>query len=172
MSRSTGVCLSIRLLSQTETEGYPPLTLGIGFYINLPAGAVTALLLMLFFRPRERKLATTTAFQKIQKLDLIGCSLFTPACIMLLLALQWGGTRYSWKSATAIDLFCGCAPLLGTFIAWQHHKGSEAMIPLSILSQRTVLSNCLSMLFQIGRALLLTYYLQSSFKSSKARAKQ
>ncbi|KAF8542650.1 major facilitator superfamily domain-containing protein [Trichophaea hybrida] len=113
------------------------------FYINLPAGAVTALLLMLFFRPRERKLASATHFQNIQKLDLIGCSLFMPACTMLLLALQWGGSRYLWNSAVVIGLFCGCVPLLGIFIGWQHHKGSEAMIPLGILSQRTVLSSCM-----------------------------
>ncbi|KAF8246625.1 putative MFS multidrug transporter [Wilcoxina mikolae CBS 423.85] len=137
------------------------------FYINLPVGAVTALLLMLFFRPRECKLATATPFQKIQKLDLIGCSLFMPACTMLLLALQWGGARYPWNSAVVIGLFCGCVPLLGIFIGWQHHQGSEAMIPLGILSQRTVLSSCVSMLFQMGGALLLTYYLPIWFQAVK-----
>ncbi|KAL9065886.1 MAG: hypothetical protein Q9161_007939 [Pseudevernia consocians] len=40
-------------------------------------------------------------------LDLVGFSIFAPALIMLLLALQWGGTTFAWNSSQIIGLFCG-----------------------------------------------------------------
>src|ERR1700722_20350750 len=62
----------------------------IGFYINLPAGAATALLLVLFFHPGERETSKLLFTQKLEYLDLLGFLIFIPAAIMLLLAVQWG----------------------------------------------------------------------------------
>ncbi|KAF8247984.1 MFS general substrate transporter [Wilcoxina mikolae CBS 423.85] len=86
------------------------------FYINLPIGILTALLLTLFFHPRNYT-STTTSLQKLAQLDLPGFILFLPSCVMLLLGLEWG---------------------------------ASAMIRLKILSQRTVASSCVAILFQMG----------------------
>jgi hypothetical protein len=123
---------------------------------------------MVVFQPPERKACTTTtALQKLQKLDFVGCSLFGSGCVMLLLAIQWGGVDYPWNSPTIIGLFCGFVPVIGIFFWWQHYKGIDAMIPLAILSQRTVSFSCVTMLFQMGGALLITYYLPMWFQVVK-----
>jgi len=137
------------------------------FYINLPCGAITALLLVTVFQPKENKLATSTTFYKLQKLDLIGCLFFVPPCIMLLLGIQWGGNNYPWKSREVIGLLCGCVPLFGVFLAWEHHKGTEAMIPLRMFKQRTFAASCITMFFQMGGSLLMTYYLPIWFQVVK-----
>ena len=71
--------------------------------------------------------------------------LFAPTVIMLFLALEWGGTKYAWKSATVIGLFCGSFGNLLLFLAWKHRVGAEAMIPLHLLKNRIVWSSCLNM---------------------------
>ncbi|KAK8124341.1 MFS transporter [Apiospora kogelbergensis] len=101
------------------------------FYINLPCGAVIALFLLLVPMPHYRIVGggSYTLLQKLRKLDLIGFVLFTPAVIMLILALQRGGTYYPWASPTIIGLFCGAFGNLLVFLFWEHCRGAEAMIP-------------------------------------------
>ncbi|KAF8246149.1 MFS general substrate transporter [Wilcoxina mikolae CBS 423.85] len=137
------------------------------FYINLPCGFVTAVLLIFVFHPKLRKLAALTTIDKLQKLDILGCLFFVPPCIMLLLGIQWGGNNYPWKSGQVLGLIIGCIPLFCIFIAWEHHKGSDAMVPLGIIRQLTVATSCLTMFFQMGGALLMTYYLPIWFQVVK-----
>jgi len=97
------------------------------FYINLPCGAVIALFLLIVPIPDYRVDGdgTESVSQSLRKLDLIGFLLFTPAVVMFILALQWGGTDYTWDSATVIGLFCGALGNLLVFLAWEHRVGAE-----------------------------------------------
>jgi MFS family permease len=139
------------------------------FYINLPAGAaMAALLLSIRIPDRVVKEDKDAPFkQTLRKLDLLGSALFASMIIMFLLALQWGGTLYPWKSATVIGLFLGSCGVLCIFIAWERHQGSRAMIPLSMLRKRVVYSSCLTMFFTLGSVIILTYYLPIWFQTVK-----
>ena len=109
------------------------------FYINLPIGAFTVLAIMIFFKPPNRKMDDTlTARDKLAKFDLIGTALLLPAVICLLLALQWGGTQYPWKSARIISLFCVFGVLAIGFIYVQITSGERATLPMRILKQRSI----------------------------------
>ena len=72
-------------------------------YINLPVGGVVAALLVFTSVPDQNaKDKPSVVVRELHKrLDLIGFVLFAPAVTMLLLALQWGGNVYAWKSATS-----------------------------------------------------------------------
>ncbi|KAG4443062.1 hypothetical protein IFR05_001458 [Cadophora sp. M221] len=139
------------------------------FYINLPVGAIVALCLVLIHIPDIRGDSTTrpkhTFNSLFHDLDLIGFSLFAPTVTMFLLALQWGGVSYPWKSATVIGLFCGAAGLLAVFLAWEHKKGDEAMIPLAMVRKRIVWSAGLSTFFLFGSLLGQAYYLSIYFQA-------
>jgi len=87
---------------------------------------------------------------------------------MLLLALQWGGSKYPWNSATIIGLLCGAAAMLCVFIAWEHRMRGEAMLPLNMLSQRIVYSSCLASTFQFGGMQIIAYYLPVWFQVIKS----
>jgi hypothetical protein len=138
------------------------------FYINLPIGAVTFLFLIFFFRPPTRIADSTTILQKLAKIDLIGAVLFIPATIMFLLALQWGGNQYPWKSATIIGLFLGGGGLVAVFMGWQHFKGDNAMIPPRLITQRTIFVACFINFFAMGAVLTSVYYLPEWFQVIKA----
>ncbi|KAM6480882.1 major facilitator superfamily domain-containing protein [Trichoderma sp. SZMC 28011] len=87
---------------------------------------------------------------RVKDLDLVGAFLFIPAIVMVLLALQWGGSAYPWRSATIIGLFLGFGGLLAVFVGWEVHKGDDAMIPPSILLTRTVAFSCLTLAMSLG----------------------
>jgi MFS family permease len=138
------------------------------FYLNLPCGAGTFLALLLFFQPPERQNKTSlTLVQKVLKLDLIGCFLFVPAIIMILLALQWGGGNYAWNSSTIIGLFCGAGATLIVFLFWEYRQGDAAMLPLSLLTNLSIISSCLYGLFLLGAYVAVGYYLPEWFQIVK-----
>ncbi|KAH8125755.1 major facilitator superfamily domain-containing protein [Trichoderma asperelloides] len=137
------------------------------FYINLPIGAVAGLVLILVFNPPTRAIETDPIARRIRALDLIGASLFIPAILMALLALQWGGSTYAWKSATIIGLFLGFGGLCVVFVLWQIYKGEEAMLPMTILLNRTVAFSSLTLAFAYGAIFSVVYYLPEWFQVVK-----
>ena len=115
--------------------------------------------------PKRPKGGTITTILK--KLDLVGFGLFAPAAIQVLLALEWGGTRYPWHSSKIIGLFCGSGATLFVFLLWQWHMDDGAMIPFSAIRQKIVWSSCLVMLFFFGSVMASVYYLPIWFQSVK-----
>ena len=83
---------------------------------------------------------------------------------MLWLALDFGGNRWAWDSATIIGLLCGSVATFAVFAAWSHRKGDRAMLPFSTLRLRVVWSSCLTILMLAGTLLVLTYYLPLYFQ--------
>ena len=137
------------------------------FYINLPVGAVTLVTLVLFLKPPERATDQSTLREKLLRIDIIGCAMFIPTIVMTLLAVQWGGHQYPWNSATVVGLLCGSAGLLAVFLVWEHHKGDDAMIPFSILLNRSVLLSCFAIVFIMGTYLVSIYYIPEWFQVIK-----
>lgn len=62
---------------------------------------------------------------------------------MFLLALQFGSAgTYAWSSSQVIGLFVGAGVLALVFFAWEYNQGDKAMLPGSLLRQRTVWASC------------------------------
>ncbi|KAF5664221.1 major facilitator superfamily transporter [Fusarium circinatum] len=138
------------------------------FYINLPIGAICAVLILFVHMPDHRASRDESTMQILKtKLDFAGFVLFCPSIVMLLLALQWGGLEYPWDSATVIGLFCGGGVLFIIFIYWEHRVGSEAMIPLPIVRTREVWASCLSQSFLFSTVMVASYYFPVYFQSAK-----
>ncbi|OJJ68159.1 hypothetical protein ASPBRDRAFT_47103 [Aspergillus brasiliensis CBS 101740] len=133
------------------------------FWVNLPPGALTLLVMLCFFRPPSIQRDRTTV-QRIVDLDLIGCAVFVPAIFMLLLAMMWGGTKESWDSATTIGLFVGSGVMLIIFVSWEGYKGEDAMVPGNIVSRRTITFSVLFSFFHFGSVGILNYYLPEWFQ--------
>ena len=140
-----------------------------GFWINLPAGAVVASILFFVHIPQRiaARVASANWRDAAMELDLPGFALFVPSTIMLLLPLQWGGTKYAWSNATIIGLFCGSAANYAIFAYWEYRQGDRAMIPASLMKQRIVWCSALLMLFYFGAQLIVSYYLAIYFQAVK-----
>jgi MFS family permease len=136
------------------------------FYINLPFGAVTVASFVPIRMPEQTKRPWTprTLFWD---LDLPGFAIFAPACVMLLLAVNWGGTEYAWSSATIIGMLCGGLVTFGIFAFWELRQQEQAMIPPSILRRRGVYVSSLLGFLHGGAMLVLIYYLVLWFQVIK-----
>jgi MFS family permease len=139
------------------------------FYINLPIGGLAAVFLIIINIPdRIDSSANRPPLRKIlRQLDIFGFVLFAPFAVMLLLAMQWGGVKYPWDSATIIGLFCGSAGMLLVFGAWEYRVGEGAMIPLYMVRQHIIWSSCLTIGCFFGSLLSLTFYLPIYFQAVK-----
>lgn len=140
------------------------------FYINLPLGIVTITVLLFMFNPPKRAVENETIGRRIKKLDLPGVAVFVPAIFMILLALQWGGIKYSWNSGRIIGLFIAAAVVLVLFGVYQWRRGDMAMIPPSILTNRTVLLASISAMFGMGAQSIFGLWMPEWFQVWRLRS--
>ena len=61
-------------------------------------------ILFFFKSPKQELPHHDSIHDLIMSFDPVGTALFLPAIIALLLALQWGGTKYSWGSGPVVGL--------------------------------------------------------------------
>ncbi|KAF7361116.1 DHA14-like major facilitator [Mycena sanguinolenta] len=138
------------------------------FYINLPIGAVTLLVIIFLFKMPKHgqvKHEPATFMERAQNFDPFGVGVFIPAIVSLLLALQWGGSKYPWKSGRIIALFVVFGVLILVFIRIQFWKQDAATIPPRILKQRSIWSGAF-FAFSTGAAFfVLTFYLPIWFQA-------
>ncbi|KAF8863427.1 putative HC-toxin efflux carrier [Acephala macrosclerotiorum] len=138
------------------------------FFINLPIGAITMVVIAIFFKAPERAAVADLGWKaRVKEFDLYGTVVFIPAIISLLLALQWGGTKYEWGSWRIILLFVFFGILIIAFTSIQFWKQDVATIPPQIMKKRSMwsaawFSFCMGSFF-----LLLVYFLPIWFQAVK-----
>ena len=126
------------------------------FWINLPLGlAALAMssrtLRRVPFRPRQHTL------------DILGAALMISAAIALLLALNWGGTRYPWLS-WQIGALAACRRRLWMLFAWRLVATPEPFLPLTILNNPVVRCASLSGACCMGVLVGLTIFVPLYFE--------
>ncbi|KAJ7618239.1 major facilitator superfamily domain-containing protein [Mycena rosella] len=138
------------------------------FFINLPIGAITLLVMIFMFKsPHQDKGEAMTLKQRLGQFDPIGSIIIIPAVVSLLLALQWGGSTYAWKSARIIALFVVFGVLTLVFIAVQAWKQETATVPPRIIKIRSIWSGAWFALFQGATFFVFVYYLPIWFQAIK-----
>lgn len=139
-----------------------------GFYINLPIGAVTFAVIALFFTSPVRKKEESVGMkERLNQLDPIGTALFIPAIVCLLLALQWGGSKYPWKDGRIIALFVIFGILIIGFVAIQFWKQDNATVPPRILKNRSIAAGVWFSFCIGGAFFVLVYFLPIWFQAIK-----
>ncbi|KAI9814735.1 MAG: MFS sugar transporter [Pycnora praestabilis] len=138
------------------------------FYINLPIGAITFVVIFLFFKAPSRKKVASLGFkERVKQFDIIGTAVFLPAIILLLLALQWGGSKYAWGSARIIVLLVIAVLLLVAFVAIQFWKGDTATVPPRIISKRSIAFGAWFAFSLGGAFFVMVYYIPIWFQAIK-----
>lgn len=99
------------------------------FYINVPFGLVSALLLMLSFKENVER--------RKPRLDYLGTVALTGAIVALLFALLQGGSSWDWISLPGLALFAIVAILLVLFL-WQERRTPEPILPLTLFQNRII----------------------------------
>lgn len=75
---------------------------------------------------------------KFLDLDPLGFILIAPCLVCLLLAVQLGGTKFAWNSATIIVLFVLFGVFGIAFITSQIWRGDNGTLPPRIIRQRSI----------------------------------
>ncbi|QSS48975.1 major facilitator superfamily transporter [Histoplasma capsulatum var. duboisii H88] len=138
------------------------------FYINLPIGAVTILAIFVFLQHPKQTLKKPDSWKgQLAQLDPWGTATFMPGIVCLLLALQWGGTKYDWGSARIIVLFILFGILIIAFVVIQIWKGENATVPPRIVMKRSM-AFASFFAFTLGASFfILVFYLPIWFQAIK-----
>lgn len=110
----------------------------------------------------KTKAVASTWQEQIKLLDLEGTFFFIPGVICLLLALQWGGTKYPWSDGRIIALFVLFGVLIIAFVAIQIWKGELATVPPRIFKNRNIWGCALYAAFQGAAFFIFIYYVSAS----------
>ncbi|KAI9656215.1 MAG: hypothetical protein M1821_004878 [Bathelium mastoideum] len=136
------------------------------FYVNLPIGGVVAGITLIFFRLNtEAKTIKASWKETILQMDPLGIALTMSGMACFILALQYGGTTYAWKSSQVIGLLVGFGLIMITLGAWEVYQGEYAILPPRLMKQRTLGVLCIFQFVFAGTYFLILYYLPIYFQS-------
>jgi MFS family permease len=117
----------------------PKLTWRWCFYINLPLGLITAVVVLCCVRvARSNKTLATSIGDQVKQMDIPGTACLLPGVLCLILGLQWGGSRYPWSSGRIIALFVLAGVLSIGFVAIQIWSGERATVPPRVFRNRNI----------------------------------
>ncbi|KEF51599.1 uncharacterized protein A1O9_12234 [Exophiala aquamarina CBS 119918] len=143
------------------------------FYLNLPIGGVSMVLLFVFLKVRWNKDASYSA--KLASMDWAGNFIFIAAICSVLIALGWAGAVYPWSSYhILVPLVVGLVGLAGFFAFEGSRLARHPTMPLHLMSNRTsATAYILSFLHGIvtfWMVYFLPVYFQGVLGSSPARS--
>lgn len=101
------------------------------------------------------------------QMDPLGTVTLITAVVCLLLALTWGGSKYTWSNWRIIVLLVLFGILALIFIAIQFWKGENATVPQRIIKQRSVAGASWFAVCSGGAFFLLVYYIPIWFQAIK-----
>ncbi|TDF98002.1 MDR family MFS transporter [Paenibacillus piri] len=108
------------------------------FYINLPLGVLSLLLIALCYYESQQHAK--------QKIDWAGAITLVTAIVSLLLALELGGNTYDWNSGIVIGLFAAFLVSLALFLRFET-KAAEPIISFAMFKNRLFATSNLAALF-------------------------
>lgn len=151
----------------SNSESNNPISQWLTF-ISLPIGAVAiTVIIFVLHVDRKNNPNNDSILCRIRQLDLLGASILIPAIIMLLLALQWGGSTYPWNSSRIIGLFVGFVAMIIIFGIVQYHLGDAGTIPPRLFKDRNVISALVFAFFFGAGFFALIFYIAIYFQSVK-----
>ncbi|KAH8688168.1 major facilitator superfamily domain-containing protein [Ilyonectria robusta] len=136
------------------------------FYINLPIGGVSALIIFFFFQtPAAAVPEDAPLLEKFLQMDPLGIVLVMGSTVCFILGVQYGGQADPWDSSVVIGLLVGFVLISISFGLLQWFQKDRGMIPMHIIKQRTVfVMSAFAFLFA-GSFFLAIYYLPVYFQS-------
>ncbi|MCQ4628794.1 MFS transporter [Shinella sp. CPCC 100929] len=147
-------CIAGPLLGGTFAEH---LHWSLIFWINIPLGLAA---MMIINNPLKKLPAIT----RKHRIDGAGAVLLIVATTLLLLALNWGGSRYSWVSPVIIGLL-GASAVIWAIFALRLRQTAEPLISLEVLGNPIVRYGTLAMFLvqaaNVGLSVYIPVYVQS-----------
>eukprot|EP00833_Pecoramyces_ruminatium_P002413 jgi/Orpsp1_1/1176445/evm.model.c7180000057614.1 len=107
------------------------------------------MMFILFFKtPSSSSPKSYSLISKIKRIDFLGIFSIVACLVCTLLALNWGGTKYSWGSTLIIVLFSVGFILLIAYIIIEYKVAEEPITPLFLFKYRNITFSSLTSFFQ------------------------
>lgn len=107
------------------------------FWINLPLTPLAAVMMVGFLQLQNPR---TPVFAGVRAIDWLGTILVTGAAMMLQLGLQFGGSSYSWRSATVLCLLVFSVVGFSLFLAVEIVVARFPIVPSKIIRDRSAVA--------------------------------
>ncbi|KAG0187128.1 hypothetical protein DFQ28_006827 [Apophysomyces sp. BC1034] len=107
------------------------------FYINLPIGAAALLVLILFLQLPTPK---DSFWEKIKRIDYAGTAIVLAFATLFLLALNFGGQMFPWKSAAVIVPLVLSGVLVALLVVVEAKFAKEPLMPPHLFKNQSVVS--------------------------------
>lgn len=132
------------------------------FYINLPVGAVAAVIFVIVFNPPTAK---NNLRGKFRLIDYPGVFLMTSGLVLVLLALTFGSNgEHSWDSAAVILCFVLGGLLTIAYFVWNFKFSKNPMIPLDVILAFPTVAAAVTMFGVFGYFSAAVLYLSIYFQ--------
>lgn len=144
------------------------------FWINLPVGGASLVMLFLFLRVASNK-EDMTLRDKLKRIDYLGNAILMASSVAILCALTYGGSLYAWSDARVVaPLVLGLVGLVLFFL----YEGSgwvrEPVTPLRLFAHRTgavvAVNTFLNSALVYWAMFFLSVYFQAVLLSGPARS--
>ncbi|MCJ1283794.1 hypothetical protein MMC26_003125 [Xylographa opegraphella] len=136
------------------------------FYLNLPIGGLTIVIILLFLEiTGDEKKKVLSFHEQVDQLDPIGTVCLLSGTVCLLLALQWGGSIYAWKSGRIIALLVIFGVLAVAFVGVQIWLQEKATVPPRIANNRSVSGSAFWSFCTTGSLTVIITYLPIWFQA-------
>jgi len=136
------------------------------FYVNAPIGAIAFAILLVGFPNRVTR-------RRTHQIDWLGAALLVVSMVPILLALEWGGRDYAWRSPQIVALAIFGIVMFGLFLVVET-RAPEAIMPPSLFRNRVVgNSAAAAMLMAVamfGATLFIPLFIQSVIGASATRS--
>jgi MFS family permease len=134
-----GTCFAVASVVGPLLGGYftEHLTWRVSFFINLPIGLVTIVVILVFMKI-PRKPSDETVLSRLKKLDWIGTAILVAGVVCVMIGITTGGTDYAWDSALIISFLTVGGVLLVVFAVWEARGVENGVLPKEFYVKRFV----------------------------------
>ena len=123
--------------------------------------------MLLFLHIESPKREKLTVIAQIKRLDPIGLFFFVPSIVCLILALQWGGSTYTWTAPKIVGLLVTFSILFIAFVVVEVLTPGTAMAPTRVVLNRSIAGSMTFMFLLSGGLMSVVYYLTVWFQAAK-----
>ncbi|GKZ39099.1 hypothetical protein AbraIFM66950_011857 [Aspergillus brasiliensis] len=135
------------------------------FYLNLPVGGISMVLLFVFLQVGHRS-EETSIKRRLKQIDYGGNLIFILAISFILVALAYGGTLWPWKSySTIISLVFGFYGIIVFIFYEQSNFCRQPTLPMRLFTRRTSATAFTITFIQSMLTLLVIYFLPVYFQA-------
>ncbi|KAI0403208.1 major facilitator superfamily protein [Xylaria palmicola] len=135
------------------------------FYINLPIGAVS--LVVMFFCLQVHHRRDASVFQRLKRIDFLGNAILVAGTTSMLIALAYAGTRHPWSSwNTLVPLLLGFASYF-IFAAFEASRfaPAEPVMPPRLFMNRTSVIIAINTFLYSAAAYWVIFFLPVYFQA-------